>query len=779
MKNWKLLCCGLLIVATGCASSSNSRYGSRWKQQKSTSHARLYNNGSHPSLGKLPQTDVPLVVNDAVMKWVGYFTGSPASRDRFARYLQRSGRYMDMMRETLRQHGMPQDLIYVALIESGFRNDAQSWASAVGTWQFIRGTARGYGLNIDSVVDERRDPEKAVDAAARYLKTLHAEFGDWYLAMAGYNAGEGRVRRAIARYGTNNFWQLAAMGNGAFRPETRDYVPKYIAATIIAKNPKRFGFHHVDYHEPLNYDTAQIKGQADLMAVADAVNVPVEVIKELNSELYAGVTPPGQYLVKLPVGTSQRFKREFPRVAKKYQIETRSMLAYRVRRGDSLGKIARRYGISARQLQAANRLRSGYLRAGQVLSIPAATRREASRAHVVAVAESPLGTGYLPANGTTTGRYPVPNGDTTTTSYTVRPGDRLSAISRNYGVTISSLRRWNKLRSGNLRVGQLLRIKAATDLIAGLSDRATGTMDVPEMAKPVAMVAAPVMARRETPKQSQTYRVRRGDVLSTIARRNGVTVRDLQAWNGLRGNRIMVGQQLRMTAPAQAAPAPTVIARVTPQSPRTTHTYRVQRGDSLYVIAKRYGVTVHDLQAWNRMGNNTLRAGQQLVVQKASSPTTTAAQAEPRGSAVASASASGYRVRTGDTLGEIAERHNMTVADLRRLNRLSTRAVIRGGQTLKVRGVSAPSTEPSAPTPTLALATPQETASKSLWTDRVSLAAATKPKAKELIYQVKPGDTLWDISKAYEVSPEEIQTWNNMNHPNLKPGQKLTIRITS
>ncbi len=776
MKNWKIVGCALLLVICGCASSTSVHQSRAWRQ--SGHHAHLYNNGSHPQLGKLPPTDVPLVVNDAVMKWINYFTATPGSRDRFARYLQRSGRYVDMMRHALRQRGMPEDLVYVALIESGFRNDAQSWASAVGTWQFIRGTARGYGLNIDSYVDERRDPEKAVDAAARYLKNLHDEFGDWYLAMAGYNAGEGRVRQAIARYGTKNFWELAAMGNGAFRPETRDYVPKYIAATIIAKNPKRFGFSHIDYHDPLNYDTAQIKGQADLMAVADAANVPVDVIQELNPELYAGITPPGQYMVRLPIGTARHFKREFPRVAKNYRVTTRSMMAYRVRRGDSLGGIARRYGMTARQLMATNNLRSARLRAGQMLRIPSSTK-QASHSQVVAVAEStgpmaPASLDRSPNSAATT----VSFGGTATTTYTIRPGDRLSTIARNYGVTISDLRRWNKLRGRSLQVGQMLRIKAPVEMTAGTELAVLPTTAIPPAqprVMPTAAVATPAVAKA-APVAPSVYRVRRGDVLSTIARRHGVTVRDLQAWNGIRGNRIQVGQQLRVKGAAAQPVNRTVAAATT--APRTMHTYRVQRGDSLFVIAKRYGVDVDTLRAWNGLAGNRLKVGQQLMIQGKSVPGTVIAKADSP-TASSDKGLVHYRVRTGDTVGEIAQRNNMTTTELRRLNQLSTRSVIRAGQTLKIRAEAnamAQSMPASPPTPR----EPVAVSAKSLWSDRVSLSAnSPKQASREVIYQVKPGDTLWDISKTYEVSPEDIQNWNNLSQPNLKPGQKLTIRITS
>jgi membrane-bound lytic murein transglycosylase D len=643
MKRLVLLGSLMCFVVGGCAPTNSSHKG-QWRTKKDASARawkRVYKNKSHPKLGKIPRSDVPLQVNHRVLHWVEYFTKNEWNRARFARYLQRSGRYIELMHAALERHGMPKDLVYIALIESGFRNDARSHAAAVGTWQFIRSTGRGYGLDIGPYVDERRDPEKAVDAAARYLKNLYNEFGDWYLAMAGYNAGEGRVRRAIRRYGTTNFWQLASH-RGAFRQETRDYVPKYIAATILAKSPERYGFRGVQYDEPLEYDTAKIRGQTSLHAVADAARVSVSTIEALNPELHAGVTPPGKYELNLPVGKASTFKRRFPKVARKYRVQTEKSVRYRVRRGDTLSRIAQRHGVSTRKLMAANGIRSARrLRAGKMLRIPTTqVRNVSSHARVLAVAST----------------KGIAGRDQTR----VAQADMSPVIERPV---------------------------AAKPLV---------------QRKSVAAVAPAVTAKSKTASVSNaTYRVQPGDSLYVIARAHGMTVRELKRRNGLKHNRIKVGQRLSLGPQAKTARRKTVVAK---------------------------------------------------------------AQEKPSGKF------STYTISTGDTLGEIAERHDMSVSELRRVNRLGRRAKIRAGKKLKVRGAAKPRAiaKIAAPKPI-----------ESLWSDRVSLAAAEQPRTREVIHRVKKGDTLWDLSLLYKVSPEQIQSWNKLSRVSIKPGQSLTIRTSS
>ncbi|MFZ5452567.1 MAG: transglycosylase SLT domain-containing protein [Thermodesulfobacteriota bacterium] len=249
--------------------------------------------------------DVPIHTNRQVRAYLVYF--STERKGTIRRYLARSTRYLPMIKEVFREYGLPEDLAYLAMIESGFNPNAYSHAHACGMWQFIRGTGARYGLSMDSYVDERRDPNKSTKAAAKYLLDLYKQFGSWYLAAASYNCGEGRVQKELNKSNHKNFWELSA--NQCLPNETKNYVPQMIAATIIAKNPEKFGFKNVPYLPPLKIEQVQVKDAISLKAAAVAINVPVEEVQNLNPELLRGITPPGvtAYNLNLPAHSKEAF----------------------------------------------------------------------------------------------------------------------------------------------------------------------------------------------------------------------------------------------------------------------------------------------------------------------------------------------------------------------------------------------------------------------------------------------------------------------------------------
>jgi membrane-bound lytic murein transglycosylase D len=251
--------------------------------------------------------DVPIQMNKQVRAYLVYF--STERKAVITRYLSRSTRYLPMIKGVFQEAGLPEDLAYLAMIESGFSAKAYSPAAASGMWQFIKGTGLRYGLVIDSYVDERRDPEKCTRAAANYLLDLYKQFGSWYLAAASYNCGEGRVQRELNQSNHKNFWELSA--NQCLPTETKNYVPQMIAATIIAKNPEKFGFKNVPYLPPVKYDKVPVTEATSLTAAAVAVNVPTEELAELNPELLRGVTPPEaqSYTLKLPPKSKELFSK--------------------------------------------------------------------------------------------------------------------------------------------------------------------------------------------------------------------------------------------------------------------------------------------------------------------------------------------------------------------------------------------------------------------------------------------------------------------------------------
>jgi membrane-bound lytic murein transglycosylase D len=256
----------------------------------------------YPGAGNLP-----MVLNGPVESCLRAFSRNQKAS--FKVYLSRSGRYLSMMRRIFQERDLPQDLVYLALVESGFNPFARSPAEAVGIWQFIEGTARRYGLKINDWVDERRDPEKATRAAAKYLQDLFRQFGCWYLAAAGYNAGEHRVERALGKHDDTSFWTLAQ--NGDLPRETCHYVPQFIAAALIARNPQKYGFDKVAYQRPLVYQVMKVPGGANLRQVAQVLDLDYQDLKELNPELKSDLAPPApqEYLLKIPGGNKRKVQR--------------------------------------------------------------------------------------------------------------------------------------------------------------------------------------------------------------------------------------------------------------------------------------------------------------------------------------------------------------------------------------------------------------------------------------------------------------------------------------
>ncbi len=295
------------------------------------------------------------------------------------RALERGSKYLARMARILVQEGVPAELVYLPIVESGFSLHAVSHAGAVGPWQFVRGTGERYGLRIDGYVDERRDPEKATRAAARYLRDLYERFGNWHLALAGYNTGEGNIQRIQTWKGCENFWEMS--DRGYLSHETSQFVPRFLAAVEVAMSPQEYGF-DVPPAAPARFDSVEVTRPISLKAVAQLSGSDEETIRELNPALNRGVVPPQGYRIRLPKGTRQQFEVALATYREPVQaaLQPRPALTHTVLRGETLGGIAKRYGVSAGAVMRANHLRSWALKAGQQLRIPAVP----SRSRVVA-----------------------------------------------------------------------------------------------------------------------------------------------------------------------------------------------------------------------------------------------------------------------------------------------------------------------------------------------------------------------------------------------------------
>jgi membrane-bound lytic murein transglycosylase D len=315
---------------------------------------------------KEPKFDIPIIMNAKVEQFIQYFQTD--IRERFVTYLSRSRKYIPSMRKLLKEQGLPEDLVYIALIESGFEPSAYSRSKASGPWQFISQTGKRYGLKVNWWVDERRDPEKSTIAAAKHLKDLYERFECWYLAAAGYNAGEYKIIRAMKRYRTEDFWSLA--NYRYLKRETKNYVPQMIAAALIAKDPEKYGFTDVEYQEPLRYEKLKIPELTGLSLIAKACETSLEEIKDLNPEILRGVTPPDDpdYEIKIPFGKKDVFLKNFESLqpVESFQFKTHS-----VKNGETLAGIARVYRVDLDPLLEINHLKkTSRISKGTTLLIP-------------------------------------------------------------------------------------------------------------------------------------------------------------------------------------------------------------------------------------------------------------------------------------------------------------------------------------------------------------------------------------------------------------------------
>ncbi|NOY12623.1 MAG: LysM peptidoglycan-binding domain-containing protein [Deltaproteobacteria bacterium] len=446
--------------------------------------------------------DFPLSDHPRVDKFYNYYTGS--GRKMFSRWLERAGRYTPMIQKIFAEEGVPRDLAYLAMIESGFNVRAYSWAHAAGPWQFIESTARLYGMKNDWWRDERCDIEKATHAAAKHLKYLHGRFnGNWYLAVAAYNAGGGKVRKAIRERGSKDFWQLTE--GKVLREETRNYLPKLLATLKIVKDLKTSGFADLDFAEPLDYDVVTVPTSTDLELVARLCDVDYSTIKALNPALKRWSTPPGvrDYQLNVPAGKAEQFRRLYAKLPADQRARYHR---HQLRPGDTLGKLAKKYRIQINDIITLNNIKNPRaLQVGRDLILP--LKENFTRLPVDSLADN-----YVRSYRRT---------------YRVRTGDSLWKIAKRFSVTEKQLRVWNRLGWSNLlRPGQKLAVSRP-------GRRATR------------------VATQVGPAKKVIYRVRPGDTLWGIGRQFDVETEMIRLWNDLsRGHILRPGQKLTLMVTA-------------------------------------------------------------------------------------------------------------------------------------------------------------------------------------------------------------------------------------
>ena len=451
-------------------------------------------------------SDLPLMMTDQVAGYIAYFSGH--GRGVFERAYARSGRYHDMIVSTFKKEGVPQDLIYLAQAESGFHPHAMSRVGARGIWQFMSGRGSGYGLHHNMYVDDRQDPEKSTHAAARHLKDLYNQFGDWYLAMAAYNSGPGTVQAAVKRTGYADFWEL--YNRNVLPKETKNYVPIILAVTIMAKNPSQYGLDSVAMEKPDDYDTVTLNYPVDLRLVAECVNSTPADLQDINPSLLRLSTPrTGEFQLHLPTGTKDQFETAIASIPPDMRLWWRY---HTVHSGDTVASLARTYHTTAKQIEEANHLDGPELETDAKLVIPVAP-------------------GKHPTNDMPTYARHI-------TRYKVHKGDTVESVAESFGVSAQQLRRWNGIRGNSLAGRRVLALHLPISPSAGEPEVASSHSKSKHSApktetastKPPATKSAEI--ERENPETELVHhKVRAGETLYSIATFYKTTVAALKRDN--------------------------------------------------------------------------------------------------------------------------------------------------------------------------------------------------------------------------------------------------------
>lgn len=464
---------------------------------------------------------LPVEFNDRVMQEILYMT--TRAHDFTEASLSRKTAFEEMIYAKIDSMGMPRDLIYLALVESGYKIKAYSRAKAAGLWQFIPATGKRYGLYQDFWMDMRRNPERSTTAALRYLQRLKDEFGDWLMAMAAYNCGEGCVRRRIRDVKADTLWdstRTVTYWDLELPKETMHYVPRILAAMTIGHYPEHYGM-TVEKRERMPFDTVTVVEFMPLDMAAQAAGVDTKTIQELNLELSRWCTPPkgSGYVLRIPEGSRDSFLVAYGKMDRK---KFSRWQYHKVRTGENLGKISRMYGVSVKGIQSANHLKNTRIRQGQTLLIPLPA------------------SAYSPKEKKASGKTATEKSGRFARKYKVRSGDNLSSIGRKFGVSVSNLKTWNGLDdSGSIKAGDFLYVaspRAETDSKAPSSAAAKVSKNPPKE----------MNSKNPASENFVSHTVVSGESLWDISRKYGVSIEEIVKWNNKKSTKVKAGEVLKI-----------------------------------------------------------------------------------------------------------------------------------------------------------------------------------------------------------------------------------------
>lgn len=635
-----------------------------------------------PDLRPVSEATIPMTRHPLVEASIAYLLRSPERT--VNGWINRAETYFPMIEQIFHEEGVPDELKYLAMIESGLNPRVASRAQAVGMWQFIRSTGEGYGLNVDTYVDERMDPEKATRAAARHLRDLYAQYGnDWHLAIAGYNCSPRCINRALSaarNRGVQNptFWDIYQ----DLPRETRNYVPMFIAASLVVSNADQIDGIAAPTPGPrFEYDVVPVRGSLSLARVAEMAGTNEDVIRALNPSLRRAQLPAtnNTFALRLPLGTGSRFQSAY--LGLPGDETTVAETGYTVGSGETLTRIARQYGVSEQALRNRNNLPTGEAQPGMRLVIPVAATAVASASINGVQSVRYTARPRTRIATSTIGGHPA---DRTVASRTPRPAPRPAPQPER---TAETPRPSAPVTTVSERDAEEARREAARREADAARTREAARARETERVRQTELARTREAAPERASNTRTVYTVQNGDNLSEIAERHGVTMGQIRQWNRLSSSSVRRGQRLVIygatRTPEAATPATTRPREASTTTTRTRTTHTVARGETLSEISQETGVSMADLRTWNDLPENgAVRSGQRLRLTAPAASTSRTTRSTTRTREAAQPTT--HTVRSGDNLTTIARQYGLTVAELRRLNGMSD-SNIRPGQRLKVK----------------------------------------------------------------------------------------------